>query len=73
MVHQVWMYFPKYLRFLHQITGEGFPVLHWIAAYVGSFVVDKFRKAIGTTAFVSHPFHNRGAFPAFPVLSGKGR
>ena len=34
------MYFPKYLRFLHQITGEGFPVLHWIAAYV-VFVVDK--------------------------------
>ena len=26
-----------------------------------------------TTAFVLHPFHNRGAFPAFPVSSGKGR
>lgn len=38
------MYFPKYLRFLHQITGEGFPVLHRIAAYL-VFVVDKFCKA----------------------------
>ena len=38
------MYFSKYLYLLHQITGEGFPVLNRITAYL-VFVVDKFRKA----------------------------
>lgn len=44
MVQQVWMYFSKELYLLHQIMGEGFSVLHRIAAYL-VFVVDKFYKA----------------------------
>ena len=38
------MYFSEYLNLLYQITGEGFPVLYRIIAYL-VFVVDKFRKA----------------------------